>query len=172
MTATFMMDDAPPVIVDPAASLDALSRHLLAFRLYGRTTVAMVARLDGYLDRLEAIPLAEWCRWQAGAGRRLALSSGPLGSPPPPHLWPWRLPLAGWTTRGYPLACRCRDAYLRLDRGGRCAAQARWGPLMGPEGGQDFRPLWRLGCSVDRLAALDGRAERLRVRTLDGLGRA
>ncbi len=170
--ATFTLGDEEPrpLVVVPTASLDVLARHLMAFRLHGRTTAAMVARLDGYLDRLDAIPVDEWCRWQDGAGRWLALRCGPLTRPPPPHLWPWRVPLADWTTRGYPLAVRCRAAYLALDRNGQRAAEARWGRIRGPEGGMDLSPLWALGTPVPALRALGQKAERLRVRTLKGAG--
>lgn len=171
-TAVFLLDDetSPPPVAVPAAALDALARHLLAYRLHGRTAAAMVARLDGYLDRLDAIPLGEWCRWQDGAGRWLRLRHGVLSRPPPPHLWPWRATLATWVVAGYPLAVRAREAYLALDRGGRCAAKARWGPFVGPQGGADLSPLWCMGTPQAAIDALDRRAERLRVRTLEGLG--
>lgn len=172
MSAVFTLDDdAPHLVARPVASLDTLARHLMAFRLHGKTTAAMVARLDAYLDRLDAIPVDDWCRWQDGAGRWLALRCGPFTRPPPPHLWPWRTSLAAWTTQGYPLAVRAREAYLRLDRAGQRAAQGRWGPLRGPERGMDFSPLWRYGTPVDRLGALDRRAEQLRVRVMTVLGR-
>lgn len=169
--AVFTLDDeAPPLVAVPAVPLDRLASALMRFRLHGRTSAAMVARLDGYLDRLAAIPVGDWCRWQDGAGRWLALRCGPLTRPPPPHLWPWRLPLAAWTTQGYPLACRCRAAFLRLDKAGQRVAQDRWGRLRGEEGGMDFGPLWRLGTPVEAIRALDDKAEQQRVRTMRGAG--
>lgn len=171
--ATFALDveEPAPLVAVPAAALDALARHLTAFRLHGRTTAAMVARLDGHLDRLAALPVGDWCRWQDGAGRWVVLRCGPLGRPPPPHLWPWRVALAGWVQAGYPLAVRAREAFLQLDSAGRKAAQSRWGPLRGPERGMDFRPLWEFGTPVDRLGALDRRAGQLRVRVTTVSGR-
>lgn len=142
---------------DPAA-LDAA---LAAFRAHGATAAAMVARLAALLDRLDAVPVADWARWCAGVDLYMALRRGTVPHPIAPHVWAWRCDLRTQQFDAFPLVIRCRAAYLALDQAGRRAAEGRHGRLHA--GGQDFSPLWRLGWPQDAVRGLDQRAGAMRA---------
>lgn len=150
--------EAPPIVV---ADLDQLARHLAAWKLHGLTARQMIVRLDGFLDTLDALSDADAYRWVKGAQLYTMLRYGPLTTPVAPHTWPWAHGVKGWLYQGHHTLIVARGALLALDRGGRLAAERRWGTLT--EGGLRCEGLLRYGWPVDRLAALDRRAVALRV---------
>lgn len=107
-------------------------------RLHHLTATRLIAALDRHLTHLDAIPLEDWARWDAGSSVYLWLRYGPLPPVTPPW-WPWRHTLRGWLHQSYALAVQLRGSH------------------------DDRAALWRLCWPVTACEALDTRAHTLRV---------
>ncbi len=139
------------------ASFDTLAATIAAFRDHAALAAALIAQLDGLIDRCAAIPTAEWARWVAAQALYNSLRRGTVPSPIAPHVWLWRTDLRTVQVDAFPLLIRVRDAYARLDQSSRRIAARRFGTIH--NGGQDYTPVWRVGgWPTQALRDLDAKA--------------